>query len=358
MNAQIEPSGLVRNVLVCALILGGAAASATGAGPVSLLPPERIVVSTASATPMSLALPQSAAFAILGRSCGGIQEKSYVTGFDLNTGYPTGNVYLQTRCSTGGRGGGTNTYSAWSGVTWDLAGTVVSTVTLAAAPAIDPTFSATDAYGDQIYNSTNAAYLIVPPPGAPTIVDAVQAGDQFQISWTSSNTANPAAITSSTLTAKPFDIAAPLVTATVSGSVANGLVGPLRPKTMYQISVVSTTIGGSSRSSKPVDVTTVPASIAPSAPGGVTAHWAAQGATTATLVATWSAAVPGDSQVDQYEITINGSDGAGTFKQTVSGTTLTASFTVDWTPDWSITVRAHNDIGWGPNSASVTLGGL
>jgi hypothetical protein len=88
------------------------------------------------------------------------------------------------------------------------------------------------------------------------------------------------------------------------------------------------------------------------------AHWAGQGVTTATLVATWNAAIPGDSPIDQYEITINGSDSAGTFVQTVSGTGLTTSFVVDWTPDWSVTVRAHNGFGWGQASASFTLGGL
>jgi hypothetical protein len=90
----------------------------------------------------------------------------------------------------------------------------------------------------------------------------------------------------------------------------------------------------------------------------VTARWISQGATTATFLATWNAAIPGDSPVDQYEITIRGSDGGGTFVQTVPGTTLTASFTVDPTPDWSVTVRAHNAVGWGPSSARYTLGGL
>ena len=44
--------------------------------------------------------------------------------------------------------------------------------------------------------------------------------------------------------------------------------------------------------------------------------------------------------------------------QTVSGTTLIASFTVDWTPNWSVTVQAHNAFGWGPVSSVFTLGGL
>jgi hypothetical protein len=77
-----------------------------------------------------------------------------------------------------------------------------------------------------------------------------------------------------------------------------------------------------------------------------------------TFVATWQAAVPGDSPIDLYQITIAGSDGAGTFTQTVSGTTLSASFTVDYIPNWSVTLQAHNAIGWGPASTAFNLGGL
>ena len=219
---------------------------------------------TASASPLSLVLPQSTAFAILGHSCGGIQEKAYVTGFAPTTGYPTGDVSLQTRCSTGGIGGGTVTYTAWAEVTWDFAGYVLSSMALATAPPVDPAFSATDAYGDVIYNLNNAAYLVVPPPTAPTNVQASQVGDQFQISWTP-NGANPVAISSSTLTATPvgFTVKAPVFTATVTGSAATGFLGPLQPQTTYEITVVSTTIGGSSKASSPVLVSLVPASIAP-----------------------------------------------------------------------------------------------
>ena len=76
-------------------------------------------------TPMRLLLPQSLAFAILGHSCGGIREQVYVTGFVPANGYPTGDVYLSTTCSTGGRGSPTATFTAWAAVTWDLAGDVI-----------------------------------------------------------------------------------------------------------------------------------------------------------------------------------------------------------------------------------------
>ena len=96
------------------------------------------------------------------------------------------------------------------------------------------------------------------------------------------------------------------------------------------------------------------------APTGVTARWAAAdpGGSTDTLIAAWTAAVPGYSPVDQHEATITGSEGGGTFDQAVDGSTLTAYFGVDFTPNWTLTVRAHNAVGWGPWSAPVRLGGL
>jgi hypothetical protein len=316
-------------------------------------------VSTAAAAPVSLFLPQSTAFSVLGHSCGGIQEQAFATGFAVTSGYPTGAVYIQTRCGGSGRGGGyqTTTYSAWVGVTWDFAANVVSSARLTAAPAVSPTFSATDAYGDRVYNTGTAAYLAVPVPAAPTGLVAVQVGDQFQVSWKPA-LVNPAVITSSTLKATSVGSSAPIVTTTVTGTATSGLVGPLQPQTTYQISVVNTDAAGSSPASSPITATTRAASVVPSAPTGVTAHWTAPGYPTDRLLASWQAAVAGDSPVDQYQITVTGSDGGGTFTQTLPGTTLSASFAVSDIPDWSVTVRAHNSAGWGPWSAVFGLGGI
>lgn len=309
--------------------------------------------------PASLLLPQSMAFAILGHSCGGIKEHAYVTGFDPTSGYPTGDVYLSTTCSTGGRGSPPATFTAWAAVTWDFAGNVVSSTMLSNAARLNPTFTATDAYGDAIYNAGTAAYLVVPLPAAPTGVTAVQSGDQFQVSWMPKGV-NPAAVASTTVTATPVNSTASVLTTTVAGSATSGVISTLQPQTTYQITVVNSTISGSSPASAPISVTTSPATVPPSAPAGVTAHWANLDPTgaTDTLIATWQAADPGNSPIDQYLVTITGSDGAGTSTQTVSGTTLTASFTVDYIPNWSVTVRAHNAFGWGPTSSTVTLGGL
>jgi len=312
-----------------------------------------------SQKPGNLLLPQSTAFAILGYSCGGIQEHPYVTGFDPTTGYPTGDVYLSTTCNGSGRGSHPTTHTAWAAVTWDFTGNVVSATTRSNAAAVDPTFFATDVYGDTIYNAGAAAYLVVPLPAAPTGVTTVQSGDQFQVSWMPKGV-NPAAVASTTVTATPVNSTASVLTTTVAGSATDGVISSLQPQTIYQITVVNTTISGSSPASTPIVVTTSPATVPPAAPTGVTASWANLNPTgaTDTLVATWPAADPGNSPIDEYLVTITGSDGAGTFTQTVSGTTLTASFAVDYIPNWSVTVQAHNAFGWGPSSSVSTLGGL
>lgn len=311
-------------------------------------------------SPASLILPQSLAFTYLGHSCGGIDEQVYVTGFDGN-GYPTGQATLSTSCGGSGKDGGghSTTYTAAAAVTWDFAGNVIFSALLTNSVADSPTFLAADSYGDTIYNASGLAYLVVPVPGAPTGVDAVQSGDEFDVSWTF-NGANPAAVISSTLTATPLGSASPVLTATVTGGAASGVIPTLQPQTTYQVTVVNTTASGAGPASAPITVTTVPPSVPPSVPTGVTASWqvADPSGDTDTLVASWQAADPGNSPVDEYQITITGSDGVGTMTQTVSGTTLTAYFSINDVPNWSVTVQAHNAAGWGPVSSAVQLGGL
>ena len=89
---------------------------------------------------------------------------------------------------------------------------------------------------------------------------------------------------------------------------------------------MSTTIGGSSPASTPISVTTDSSHGPTFGPHRHRGDWANPDPPGAndTLVATWQAADPGNSPIDQYLVTITGSDGAGTSTQTVSGTTLTA----------------------------------
>ena len=310
-----------------------------------------------AARPLSLIVPQGTAFSYLGHSCGGIQERAYATGWDANR-YPAGHVNLSTRCGGSGRGGGyhVTTYSAWIAVTWDFGGGIRSTAALTDATAVNLTFSTTDANGDQLYNSSAHAYLVMQPPGTPTVVGAVQLGDQFQVSWTTP-LANPHVVTSSTITATPVNASAPRLAAMVSGSATKGSIGPLQPSTSYRITVVNTDVGGSSVPSIAYAASSLAASTPPSAPASVAAHWTAPGLPGDLLVVTWATAVPGNSPTDRYRITLTGSDGGGTSTQTVSGAALTARFSASDIPDWTITVQAHNAAGWGPLSAPIVIGG-
>jgi hypothetical protein len=121
-----------------------------------------------AATPTSLVV-DSIAFSVLGHSCGGIQEEAFATGFDATSGFPTGAVYLQTRCGGSGRDGGghVTTYSAWVTATWDFTGVLVSYAVASSAPAVDPTFSAFDSHNNEIYNASNHAYLLLDPSFTP-----------------------------------------------------------------------------------------------------------------------------------------------------------------------------------------------
>ena len=309
--------------------------------------------------PVTLTLSQSDAFAILGHSCGGIQVHPYVTGFDPVSGYPSGAVHLQTTCSLGGIGGNQITYTAWAGVTWDFSANVISSTALGTTPSVDPTFVDSDVYCDTIYNTATSAHLLVPGPGRPQAVSVVQSGDQFLVSWTPRGV-NPAAVSSSVLTATPFNSSAPILSTTVVGTATNGAIPMLQPQTTYLVTVVNATLSGSGPTSNTVSVTTGPATIPPGVPPGVSALWTNPNPTgsTDTIIASWLTADPGDSPIDQYQVQITDQENGTVYTQTVSGSTLSASFVEDWNPDWDVIVRAHNAVGWGAWSNPITLGGL
>jgi hypothetical protein len=301
-------------------------------------------------------MSQSAAFAVLGYDCGGIKETVYATGFDTTNGYPNGEVYLLTTCSCGKDC--STRHTAWATVTWDFAGNTIAYAPLTNA-TVDPNFMATDAYDDILFNTNGAAYLAVPTPAMSTGVTAVQTNDQFDISWTPIGV-DPDAVISSVLTATPVNSTNSVLTTNVAGSARTGIIPFLQPGTTYHVTVVNATIGGAGPASSPFSVTTSSTPIPPAAPTNVTAHWLNPdpSGSTDTLVALWQAPNPGDSPIDAYLIMIVASEGGSTFTQTVSGTTLTAYFTVDYIPNWSVTVQAHNSFGWSPTSAVYRLGGL
>lgn len=129
-----------------------------------------LATTAAASTTIQLLLPQATAFGYLGHSCGGIQEKVYATQFTGGTtGFPQGVVDASTSCGGSGRGGGytSTTYRAAIDVTWDYAGSVV-TSSAPSTTATNPTFTATDAYGNVLYNQNNQAYLTVATGFVPT----------------------------------------------------------------------------------------------------------------------------------------------------------------------------------------------
>lgn len=126
-----------------------------------------VTASMASASPTQLLLSQNQAFAVLGYWCGGISEHVFATQFDPTTGYPDGAAYLSTTCSGSGRGGISVTHTAWATATWDFTGAVISDAKATSAPAVNPTLTVYDGNGNELYNSSNQAYLVLAPGYVP-----------------------------------------------------------------------------------------------------------------------------------------------------------------------------------------------
>jgi hypothetical protein len=118
---------------------------------------------SAANPPVSLVVPQSTAFAVLGHDCGSINEDNFITQFDTTAGYthgyPDGDAYLWTNCSCGKDC--STVFKAWVSTIWDFTGALVTDTVLPVPPSTNPTLSLTDAYGNQIYNQTNHAYLVL-----------------------------------------------------------------------------------------------------------------------------------------------------------------------------------------------------
>ena len=204
-----------------------------------------ISAGSAAAAPIPLVLPQTAAFSVLGYSCGGIQEKTYATQFDPTSGYPDGAVYLTTTCSAGGKGGHSTTLTAWAYVTWDFTGAVVSFGALSPAPSVDPTLTAFDSHGNEIYNSSNNAYLVlaagfVPTPrvtGMSPMFGPASGGTSVTITGTGFSGVNPAVSFGGT----------PAATFTVNSDTSITAVSPQEAAGTVHVTV--TTAGGTDTTS-------------------------------------------------------------------------------------------------------------
>ena len=205
-------------------------------------------VASAAPAPMQLVIGQSQAFAILGASCGGIQEAVTTNGFGPSTGYPTGVVQMKTSCGGSGKGGGyhSTTYTATADVVWDLTAAVVSTSAPATGAVTDPSYSAFDTSGNEVYNSGTSAFLLLAPTYVPVPRVTGDSVTEGPAAGTVDVTVTSAGGTDQT---GPFDlfsfVAAPTVTSLSPSS------GPLNGGNLIVVSgtglaaVTSVDIGGS-----------------------------------------------------------------------------------------------------------------
>ena len=127
--------------------------------------------------------------ALLGASCGGVQVKWYITGFD-SVGNVMGEAYATTSCSTGGRGSRPHRYVAYHSITWDFFGGYV--VRAYDGGALNQTFVAVDSYG-------NMASIVA---GAPTLTVSMVPTNATHVSGTvPAVVGSTAAIASATVSA-------------------------------------------------------------------------------------------------------------------------------------------------------------
>ena len=191
-----------------------------------------------------------------------------------------------------------------------------------------------------------------PKPSTPTAVSAVQQGDTALVKWT----ANPAAaITSSRIT-----LASPKSTLTgtvsgIDGTAESVAVQGVQPQTDYTVTVTNTDIAGTSPASAPITLITPRSTVKPSAPTGLYAYWYG-----ASVAARWNASTPGDSPVDNYEMTVTvvpGDGGGGPYTVECGASTFCAQ-PADSNFSWTVRVRAHNAAGWSPISAPYVLNAI
>jgi hypothetical protein len=226
-----------------------------------------LVGAASAAETLRLYMGEGPAFAVLGHWCGGIQQEVYETGFSSH-GYPVGNVQLKTTCGGSGKGGGghSTTYTATASVEWTWFG---ETRTYGAISGSLESKTATDAYGDKLYNVGAAAYLEkgtppLQPPALPINVGAsvslAEGGSTeyllINVGWTEA-AETEALVKYSTVTATPLGSSAPVVSTTTSSNYfREAHLGPVEPNTKYVVTVTNTDAEGTSEASAPVEVKT------------------------------------------------------------------------------------------------------
>lgn len=315
----------------------------------------------AASTPLSLVLSQSSAFAALGYSCGGIAEQAYASGFDPTTGYPQGDVHLQTTCNGSGRGGRSTTYTAWASVTWDYTGATVTDAKLSSAPSLDPTFSATDSYGNQLYDSASQAYLLlapsfVPPPRITSIsLRAGPASGGSSVTITGDGFTGASAVDFGSTPATNF---------TVSGDTSITAITPAAAASTVDITVANA--GGTSATSAGDQFTFVAqplvSGLTPNAgpvSGGTTVTISGANFTDATSVTIGDNPVgftiDSDSAITMVTPPLDSPDSESVTVSSLGGTSVTghaSTFTYEAAPQLSVSPKS------GPPATVVTMSGF
>jgi hypothetical protein len=197
-------------------------------------------------------------------------------------------------------------------------------------------------------------------PATPTGVTASKSGDGLKVKWVT-DPATAKAITYTTVTLAPTGgSAAPTLTGRIGGTGTSGVVGPVVPLTTYMITVVSTDAAGSSPASSPVSFTTPLSKVPPSAPLEVRTWWLSPNAPTGSWLVGWAEGSPGDSAIDQYQITATPgeAEAASPLTNIEPASSRESEFTGYSETSWSMRVRAHNAAGWGAWTTPALLGGI
>jgi hypothetical protein len=247
-----------------------------------------------------------------------------------------------------------------AGTTLAAGATVVLQVQLQDTPASTHTetltATSTSVQLDGVVHTATGTVVVdpAPLPAEPTGVQVSQTGDSLVVTWTPASSGG-ATVTGSTVTAPPATGA--VLTAAISGANAGAIVPGVQPGTAYTVAVVSSTASGAGPPSSPVTFTTASASQPPGVPQALAAVWLG-GRPMADIYVTWTAASPGNSPIDGYEVVFfgpeDGNPAPGPYTVATNGET-TARQTLDTNFDWTVKVRAHNAAGWGPFSAAVTV---
>jgi hypothetical protein len=208
--------------------------------------------------------------------------------------------------------------------------------------------------------SDTVAVFMPPLPGQPTGVTASRVGDRLHVAWVPA-AATKAYITQTQVTATPVgETTAAPASGTVAVAATSGTVGVVVPGVTYRITVAGDDAAGAGPASEPVEYTTPPSTVPPSAPTGLRSWWINPSTPIGTSIVGWTEPKPGDSAIDEYQIRAVPlePEEATTLVLSAPAGATEAEITANSETPWTVRVRAHNAAGWGAWSAAIERGGL